>query len=177
MGKVIVHAVMSLDGFIAGPDDEMEWSFKYGGDAMADEVMQDTGAVVLGKRTFEISLKNNQLPYGGWKVPQFVITGEAQDAQTIGGLVFTFVTDGVQHAVEMARVAAGDKNVSLLGASIDQQCLKAHLVDEIVIHLAPILLGEGTRLFDHLGNQPVVLERTAAVTTAGITSLRFRVVR
>jgi dihydrofolate reductase len=128
-------------------------------------------------RTFEISLKNNQLPYGGWKVPQFVVTGTAQDAQTIDGLVFTFVTGGVQPALEMARAAAGGKNVSLLGASVDQQCLKAQLVDEIVIHLAPILLGEGRRLFDHLGAQPVVLERTAAVTTAGITSLRFRVIR
>jgi dihydrofolate reductase len=79
-----------------------------------------------------------------------VITKEAQDVATIGGLTFTFVTEGVESAVQQAKVAAGDKNVSILGASIDQQCLKAHLADEIVIHLAPILLGECIRLFDHL---------------------------
>jgi dihydrofolate reductase len=65
MGKVIIHATMSLDGFIAGPHDEMDWVFKYDDDGMANEVMEETGAVVLGRRTFEISLKNNQLPYGG----------------------------------------------------------------------------------------------------------------
>jgi dihydrofolate reductase len=156
----------------------MDWSFKYSSDSMANEVMNETGAVVVGKRTFETSLKNNHLPYGGMvKVPQFVITDEAQDVTTIGGLVFTFVTDGVQPAIEMAKAAAGDKNVSILGASIDQQCLKAHLADEIVIHLAPVLLGEGIRLFDHLGTQPIELERNGAVSTAGITSLRFRVVK
>jgi len=178
MGKVIIHATMSLDGFIAGPHDDMEWVFKYSSDSMADEIMRETGAIVLGKRTFDISLKNNQLPYGATvKVPQFVITNEAQEAKSIGGLVFTFVMDGVPHAIEMAKAAAGNKNVSVLGASIEQQCLKAQLADEIVLHLAPVLLGEGIRLFDHLGPLPIELERTEAVTTADITSLRFRVLK
>jgi len=178
MGKVIIHATMSLDGFIAGPHDEMDWVFKYDDDGIANEVMEETGAVVLGRRTFEISLKNNQLPYGGMvKVPQFVVTKEAQDTKTIGGLAFTFVTEGVESAVKQAKAAAGDKNVSILGASIDQQCLKACLADEIVIHLAPILLGKGVRLFDHLGAAAIELERTEAVSTTGMTSLRFRVMK
>ncbi len=178
MGKVILHATMSLDGFIAGSNDEMDWVFKHGGpDEMVHETMRTTGSVVLGKRTFDRSVKQNQLPYGGTvKVPQFVVTHEARDAVTLGGLTFTFVTEGVEYAVELAKTAAGDKNVSLLGASIDQQCLRIGLADEIVIHLAPILLGDGIRLFDYLGVEPIELERTKVVASTGITSLRFRVV-
>ena len=73
--------------------------------------------------------------------------------------------------------SSDDNNVSLLGASIDQQCLKAGLVDEIVLHVAPILLGEGVRLFDHLGNEPIELERAGIVSQTGITSLRFCVIK
>jgi dihydrofolate reductase len=178
VGKVIVHATMSLDGFIARSNDEIDWAFKDGGpDQVVDEVIKTTGSVVLGKRTFEITVKQNQLPYGGAvKVPQFVVTHEARDAVTIGGLTFTFVTEGIERAVELAKIAAGDKNVSLLGASIDQQCLKLGLADEIVIHLTPILLGAGIRLFDHLGTEPIELAKTTVVSSTGITSLRFRVV-
>jgi dihydrofolate reductase len=111
------------------------------------------------------------------KVPQFVVTKEAQDTKTIGGLAFIFVTEGVVSAVKQAKAAAGDKNVSILGASIDQQCFEARLADEIVIHLAPILLGKGVRLFDHLGAEAIELERTEAVSTTGMTSLRFRVMK
>jgi len=170
---------MSLDGFIAGLHDEMDWVFKYDfSDTIVDAVMKNIGAVVLGKRTYDISLKINSLPYGGnVKVPQFVVTKEAEDSKTIGGLTFTFVTDGIESAVKQAKKAAGKKNVMLLGASIDQQCLKARLADEIVIHLAPILLGEGIRLFDHLGSERIELERIKAVATRDITSLRFRVVK
>lgn len=178
MGKVIIHGTMSLDGFIAGPHDEMDWVFRYGSDKMVEEVIKEIGAVVLGKRTFDISLEKNQLPYNSMvKVPQFVITKKAQEPRTIGGLSFTFVTDGVESAVSQAKLAAGDENVALLGASIDQQCLKAGLVDEIVIHLAPILLGEGIRLFDHLEGKRIELERTEVVSTTGITSLKFRVAK
>ncbi len=82
MGKIIIHATMSMDGFIAGPDDEIDWIFKYKDDEMVDKVMKDIGADILGKRTFEISLKNNSLPYGGMiEVPQFVITNKAQQAK------------------------------------------------------------------------------------------------
>ena len=73
--------------------------------------------------------------------------------------------------------SSDDNNVSLLGASIDQQCLKAGLVDEIVLHVAPILLGEGGRLFDHLGNEPIELGRAGVVSQTGITSLRFSVIK
>ncbi len=91
--------------------------------------------------------------------------------------MFTFVTDGIESAVKKARAAAGNKNISILGASIDQQFFNAHLADEIVIHLAPILLGEGIRLFDHLNKQRIELERTDVISTGEITSLRFMIVK
>ena len=85
--------------------------------------------------------------------------------------------EDIERAVEQAKSAAGEKSVALLGASIDQQCLRAGLVDEIMIHVVPILLGEGIRLFDHLGGRSIELKRTAIVSTGEVTSLRFRVLK
>lgn len=177
MGNVFIHVTMSLDGLIARSDDTVDWVFHYGTDHMVHEVMEEIGAVVLGNRGFkEGTMNESRLPYGGMiKVPQFVVTHEAHEPITIGDLTFTFLSDGIQHAIEAAKHAAGDKKVSLLGASIDQQCLKAGLVDEIVIHLVPIVLGEGIRLFDHTGRESIELERTEVVTSSQVTSLRFRV--
>jgi len=178
MAKVVIHATMSLDGFIARPNDDIAWAFNYGTDEMVNNVTKEIGAVIVGNRGFrEGEVNQNTLPYGGTvKVPQFVVTHEPRDPVTIGGLTFTFV-DSIELAVEQARVAAGEKSVMLLGASIDQQCLKAGLVDEIIIHLVPILLGEGIRLFDNLGAVDIKLERIEVVSTSQITSLRFRVVK
>jgi dihydrofolate reductase len=92
-------------------------------------------------------------------------------------LTFTFVANGIERAIEQAQEAAGDKKVNLMGASIDQQCLRAGLVDEIVIHLVPLLLGEWIRLFENLGSESIELERTEVISTSGITSLRFRITR
>ena len=178
MARVVVHATTSLDGFMAGPHDEVGWSFKFGSDEMAEESIKEIGSVVLGNRGFKDGFMNEDtIPYGGMvKVPQFVVTHEPRKPITMGGLTFTFV-DGIQPAVQQAKVAAGDKNVALLGASIDQQCLRAGLVDEIMIHVVPILLGEGIRLFDHLGGRSMELKRTAIVSTGEVTSLRFRVLK
>jgi dihydrofolate reductase len=178
MGTVFIHVTMSLDGLIARPNDTLDWAFHYGTDHMVPEVMGEIGAVVLGNRGFkEGTMNESRLPYGGMiKVPHFVVTHEANAPVTIGGVTFTFLSGGIQSVIEAAKQAAGHKKVSLLGASIDQQCLKAGLVDEIVIHLVPIVLGEGIRLFDHGGCEPIELERTEVVTTSQITSLRFRVI-
>lgn len=170
---------MSLDGFISKPDEmDFAWMFKYDGDdAMAARMMSEIGAVVLGNKGFrENTMTAEVLPYGGMNVPQFVVTHHARDPVTIGTLTFNFVTEGVERAVELAKEAAGDKRVALLGASIDQQCLRAGLVDEIVIHLAPVLLGDGIRLFDGIGKE-YELKREEVVTAGQITSLRFSVVK
>jgi dihydrofolate reductase len=174
MAKVIIHTTMTLDGFMARPNDEIDWAFKYSADAMTQEIMAEIGAVVMGNSGY---ITEDSLPYGGdVKVPQFVVTHKPRDPLTIGGLTFTFV-DSLEHAVALARAAAGEKSVTLLGASIDQQCLNAGLVDEIMIHLAPVLIGAGKRLFDHLRAGDIELERIELVASGGITSLRFRVIK
>jgi dihydrofolate reductase len=163
---------------MATPEDEIDWAFKFGTDELVERIMGEIGAVILGHRTFRIATaREGGLPYGGrLKVPHFVVTHRTRRPVTIGGLTFRFAGD-VERAVDEAIDAAGDKSVTLLGASIGQQTLGAGLVDEVLIHLVPILLGQGIRLFDRLPSAPVELERTEIVATAGVTSLRFRVVR
>ena len=179
MGIVFIHFTMSLDGFISKPDGmDIAWMFKYGGDdEMAERLMGEIGAVVLGNKDFrEGTVTEDSLPYGGMKVPQFVVTHHAREPVTIGPLTFTFVTDGIEQTIKLAKEAAGDKWVALLGASIAQQCLKAGLVDEIVVNLAPILLGDGISLFDRLGSE-YELKLEEAVTAGQVTTHRFSVVR
>jgi dihydrofolate reductase len=91
---------------------------------------------------------------------------------------FTFVTDGVAAAITRAKAAAGDRNVNLMGAEIPQQAIRAGLLDELQIHLIPVLLGAGKRLFEHLGNEPIELERIRVIEAPeGVTHLRFRIRR
>src|SRR5216684_3691527 len=115
MGNVFIHVTMSLDGLIARPGDELDWAFHYGTDHMVDEVMEEIGAVVLGNRGFkEGTMKESRLPYGGMvKVPYFVVTHQAREPVTIGGLTFAFLSSGIERVIEAARNAAGDKKVSL----------------------------------------------------------------
>jgi dihydrofolate reductase len=116
MGNVFIHVTMSLDGLIARSNDERDWAFHYGADTMVDEVMEEIGAVVLGNRGFkEGTMTESRLPYGGMvNVPHFVVTHEAREPIIIGGLTFTFIADGIQRVIEVAKDAAGDKKVSLL---------------------------------------------------------------
>lgn len=151
--------------------------FKYGSDGgMAERIIGEIGAVVQGNKGFrEGAITKEVLPYGGMKVPQFVVTHEAREPLELGGLTFTFVTDRIERAVELAKDAAGEKRVALLGASIDQQCLKAGLVDEIVIHRAPVILGAGISMFDCLGSEFEL--RSGEIDARGqITGLRFSLV-
>lgn len=178
MANTVIHATISLDGFIAGLNDEMGWMDDYyGPDAVADEIIRSTGAVVTGGRLFRLIKYEDQLPYGGaTKVPVFVVTHQAQESVTQFGVTFQFITS-LEAAIRQAIAVAGKKNVMLFGASIAQQCLAAGLADEIQLHLAPILLGKGIRLFGDLSSQPVRLERLQVVESATITDLRFRVLR
>jgi dihydrofolate reductase len=110
-------------------------------------------------------------------VPAFVVTHTVPQEWVYEGFPFTFVTDGVESAVEQARAVAGDKDVAVGSASIAQQCIRAGLLDEIHVDLVPVLLGDGVRLFDHLGPGPIELERARVVEAPGVTHLTFRVVR
>jgi dihydrofolate reductase len=147
MTKIMWHTMMSLDGFIAGPDDSMDWAFKNPGrSALADEVRDATGAILGGRRWYDVATaKYDGVAgiYGGrWTGPVFVLTHRPGDDPTV-----TFLSDGLEKAVTRASEAARGKNVVIFGANTAQQCLEAGLLDEIVIHLAPVLLGEGVRLY------------------------------
>jgi dihydrofolate reductase len=141
-----------------------------------EDLIENGGAVVTGRRTYDIADAwggNGPLP----GLPLFVLTHHVPDHVPHGESRYTFVTDGVESAIEQAKAAAGDKYVSLMGASIPQQCLRAGLLDEIQIHLVPLLLGAGVRLFDHLGTETIELEPIQVVDAPGVTHLRFRVIK
>ena len=204
MGKVSMGLSMSLDGFIAGPNDgpgrplgeggERLFAWYSGGDTeyrlpgtemvfrispqsaeLLREAHSKMGAFVTGRRTFDITNGWGGRPPLG--VPTFVVTHTVPQEWVYEGSPFTFVTDGIESAVEQARAVAGDKDVAVGAASIVQQCIEAGLLDEIHVDLVPVLLGEGVRLFDHLGTEPIELERTRVIETPDVTHLTFRVVK
>jgi len=206
MGKVVVELSMSLDGFIAGPNDNPENGLGDGGERLfkwyssgdtdfplpgtdmmfkissasakfLKEHWLNTGASVTGRRTFDIAHGWGGNPPGGAYAKYFVVTHSVPQEWVREGSPFTFVTDGIESAVDKAKQAAGDKNVDLMGASIVQQCIKADLVDEIQVDLAPVLLGGGVSLFDYLGNGPIDLERIKVVEGLDVTHLRFRIIK
>ncbi len=183
MGVVALDKTMSLDGFIAGPGDDVTRLFEwYGGTPTKDigDALEATGAVVMGRRSFNlidspegwVTPDGTHLPW-----PVVVLTHEHRPNVRKGATAFTFVTDGIESAVARAKAIAGGKDVGVMGAQIAQQCLKAGLLDEIHIHLVPVLLGAGVRLFDHLGPGHVELERIRVVEAPGVTHLSFRVVK
>jgi dihydrofolate reductase len=155
--------------------------------AVAEEALATTGAVLMGRRMLsggEGPWEDDPNADGWWgdappfRVPVFVVTHHAREPVTKqGGTTFAFVTDGIEAAVEQARAAAGDKNVAVGGgASVAQQVLSAGLLDEMEIHLVPVLLGDGTRLLEHLETD-VRLEPTRVIDSPGVTHLRFKVVK
>ena len=192
MPKVISEISMSLDGFITDPAASVgspleghdpgrlhDWRFdaKTETDAeIVDEIYELTGAVLLGKRMFDIGFEpwGDPPPFG---MPVFVVTHEAREPLPMqGGTTYTFVTDGIEAALEHARRAAGDRDVGVWGgADIIRQYLKAGLLDEMQIHLVPILLGGGIRLFEDLDPEGVELRRRDSIETPGATHLRFDV--
>jgi dihydrofolate reductase len=182
MGKVFLEMSVSLDGYIAGPNDELErlhsWMFdgKTATDVELLDEMLNEGALVIGRRMFNLG----EEPWGenpGFHMPVFVLSHQVREKVVKeDGTTFTFVTDGIESAVRQAKATAGNKNVGVAGATIAQQCLKARLLDEIHLHLVPVLLGEGIRLFDHIGTESIELERTKVIEAPGVTHLSFRIV-
>ncbi|HYQ84742.1 MAG TPA: dihydrofolate reductase family protein, partial [Rubrobacter sp.] len=144
---------------------------------MLNEVFSSIGAIVTGRRTFDITNGWGGRHPIGEGIPIFVLTHSVPDGWAYEGSPFTFVTDGVESAVEQARAAAGEKNVAVGAASLVQQCLEAGLLDEVHVDVVPVLLGDGVRLFDNLGTAPIELERTGLVADPDVTHMTFRVVR
>lgn len=200
VGEVYVDLSISLDGFIAGPGDDPTRPLGEGGEALfawmsggpplegvderiagppeasrvvVEEWTTRCGAIVSGRRTFDIA--------GGWAdghpidVPIFVVTHEAPTTGDWSPQV-RFVDD-LDHGIELALKAAGDRDVSVCGADIAQQLLRAGRLDRIHVSVTPILLGDGVRLFDHLDRAPIALEQQRVIASDGVTHLRYGVVQ
>jgi dihydrofolate reductase len=179
VADVLWHTQMSLDGFIAGPDDDMRWAFEAeaGPDETIDEVVSSTGALLVGRRTQDVEDREQPGFYGGaYSGPFFTLRHDPPaEPPVVKGVTGRFIDVGIEEAVTMAKEAAGGANVVILGANVARQALEADLVDEILVHLTPVLLGDGVRLFSRAGGSPIRLERTSVRTTGQLTALRFRV--
>ena len=186
MSKVMFGLSVSLDGFIAGKNDDVSEVFAWfmtGWERfheVAGDFLSDAGAVIMGRRSFQMIDGEN-----GWVFPDgtapdwpvFVLQSQPREPVQKGKTRYTFVNDGIESAVRQARAVAGEKYVALHGASSVQQALSAGLLDEIHMNIAPVLLGEGVRLFDHLSSQPIHLERLRVFETPGATHLSYRVLK
>jgi dihydrofolate reductase len=178
MSRVLWHITASLDGFIAARDHSTEWMFGSGrAGPMGREVMERTGAILAGRRGFDLGTRPGTGPraiYGGaWTGPVFVLTH--RPAPQHAGV--TFLSCSLEEAVATAKAAAGVKDVGVFGADIARQCVGAGLVDEILVHLVPVLLGDGLRLFSVAGTPPVRLRKTRCDDAGQITDLRLEVLR
>ena len=214
MSKVIADISMSLDGYVAGPDADLEdplgsggeqlheWAFgaqswrethgQEGGERNADsdvveEGVKATGAVVMGRRMYSGGSgpwEQDPRARGWWgdeppfHAPVFVLTHHEREPLPMeGGTTFNFVTDGIESAIEQARAAPGEKDVLVAGgATAVQQAIAAGLLDELQVHVAPVFLGGGARLFDGIAAD-VGLEIDRVVDSPKVTHLRYRVVR
>ncbi|WP_216320605.1 dihydrofolate reductase family protein [Deinococcus aestuarii] len=180
MGRVFLDLALSLDGFIAGPSGEdgglHDWYFAEQGAAegIKRELREGIGAMILGHTAFGTAPDGFDTEY---RVPHFILTHRARPAVERGGARFIFVTDGIGSALARAREAAGERDVCVAGgADTARQFLNAGLLDELHLHLAPVLLGGGLRLFGPL-DRPVRLDRVRAVESAHATHLTYRVGR
>jgi dihydrofolate reductase len=176
---MLYSVTMSLDGFIAGPGGDMSWLTEHlGPNPTVDALIGQIGALLVGNRTFRgddphRGTAREGKPFGGgWTGPQFVLTHHAPDTPVPG---VTFVGD-LDSGVAAAKAAAGDKYVNILGASTARQCLDAGVLDEIFVCIAPVLLGDGVRLFDRPGGTDVRLERLSLSQAPRATNLWMRVV-
>ena len=212
MARLRFNISMSLDGFIAGPNQSVEnplgergtqlhewvlglaaWREPHGlegGEVNAstpvlEESLENVGGIVVGRNMFGGEGPWGDDPWDGWwgdeppfHKPVFIVTHHPREpVAKKGGTTFNFVTDGIESALEQAREAAGGKDVALGGgANVAQQYLRAGLIDEMTLHVVPVLLRDGARLFDNLANAKIGLECTRVVEAPGVTHLTYRVV-
>ncbi|MEV7040303.1 dihydrofolate reductase family protein [Amycolatopsis sp. NPDC051061] len=195
MADVIANMSMSLDGFVADPEDRIDHLFGWFGSGdvevptavewatfktseasakMLRDAMDNVGALIAGRHLFDITQGwGGQHPMG---VPVFVVTHEAPADWPHPDAPFTFVTDGIESAVEQAKKIAGDKNVAVASTKIAQQCLNLGLLDGIQVDLVPVLLGSGVRFFEGL-DATTTLTGPEVVEGTGVTHLSYRVKR
>jgi dihydrofolate reductase len=193
MGKVMTDMSITLDGFVGKPngDDPGLHNWVFGGNVPLTiggftfhltslssaeffrAFVQNAGAVIVGHGSFK-GMGEAVL----FQLPTFVLSHEARPPLMQDGVAITFVSDGIKSALKQAQAAAGDKAVYVFGgANTVQQYMKAGLLDEIQITVVPMLIGEGLRLFDHLGTKGIELESTQVIAGVGVTHMKFRVVK
>ena len=188
MGTVILDTSMSLDGFMTADNRSAEVPLGTGGEVLTKWAMDDAvgvellgawvgnlGASIAGRVTYDTSLPwwGPNGPSGEARRPLFVVTHEAPE-DTLENGVYSFVTDGIERALAKAQAAAGDKDVVVMGgANLGRQYLRAGLVDEVQIHLVPVVLGAGTPMFDGVGR--LDLTTLEAIRSERATHLRFRI--
>lgn len=195
MGKVLFNISVSLDGFVESPVDGVDRLFRwyFSGDTevpFSDDLTfrvsaasaalfraswPTVGADITGRRNFDVANAWSGKPPLG--VPCVVVTHRVPAEWVYADSPFTFVTEGIEQAVATAQALAGDKHVAVSTPSIMQQCLRAGLLDEITLDLVPVLLGEGTKLFDNLPQAGVNLEPLGVVVGDGVTHVRYRVIK
>ena len=180
MAKVIVGMVMSLDGFVADRNGDISLLYPDFEAMVNSEVVQEsirmTGAVVLGRNSYDMS--NGDFTGYEYQVPIFVLTHEAPEQGPKGAndlMTFTFVTDGVERAIELAKAAAGDRDVTVIGASTIRQVIAAGLADEVHIDIRSLLLGDGLRLFERTDAAPMELDLIHVSQSPGVTHFRYRI--
>ena len=180
MARFLYSVSMSVDGFIAGPDGDMQWLTPYlGPNPMVTDLIGDIGALLIGRRTWggddphKGDEGEGKAFGGGWEGAQFVLTHHPPDEPMDG---ITYVTD-LDEAVALSSAAAGDRYVNVMGADVACQLLAAGHLDEVLTIVVPVLLGDGTRLFAWPGGHEVRLERTHLSEVPHATNLWFRVLR
>lgn len=179
MAKVLYSVTLSVDGFISGPGGDMQWMRPYlGPNPEVDELVPRIGALLVGRRTHDGDDPHKGDPNegeafgGGYDGPEYVVTHHPP-ADVRPGVTYV---DDFAKALAQAKEAAGDRYVNVMGASIARQCIEAGELDEVLVLYAPVMLGDGTRLFAHPGGRTVRLERRSVTETPLATSLWFDVV-
>ena len=185
MSKVILDMSMSLDGFIAGPNDEdmtlHNWYFSSDdprNKENVEELVKSLGAIIMGRRSYDLGDQQDGFVDNPYDATNVVLSHTVPAKPAKGNTKFIFVSDGLESALQKAKAAAGDKDVAIGGgANVAQQFLKAGLIDEIQLHIVPIIIGEGLRLFRDSGNVQINLEKVRVIDTPDVTHLLYRVVR
>jgi len=172
-GKVLWSFTMSLDGFVAGPNHQMGWMTGFTiRPGLIDEYIENTGAVLGGRAGWD-AVVGDRRPWGGaWNGPIFVLTHHPEDATPADGV--TFLNCDPAEAVRIALAAADGKNLGVFSPTIGAQLLELGLIDEIDIHIAPILLGDGIRLYHNPGSEPIRLDRLDGGDPTSAVRVRYR---
>jgi dihydrofolate reductase len=194
MAMIKLHVSMSIDGYVAGPDVSVDQAMGRGGEALHGWLFADpqdpvdrefaaamyapdrVGAVLMGRRTLDVGI-GHWGDDGTFGMPCFVLSHREHEPIHKASTTFTFVTDGLESAVQQACAAAADKDVNVMGADLSRQLMAAGLLDEIVIDLVPIVLGGGATLFGNLPPHALHLQQVESRASASVTHIRYRVQR